>query len=683
MLLSQVISIQGQDVKVVSGKYTSDKQPAQLKTFMVSKGDIIDINLTTLHKKRGLNIWVKQHPGNLIVFDFEELTSSTKQLIAPADAIYQVFYGGTKLDFEVEIINHTTKPSGSGRGEMVYVRIPDTLHTSGYVNRSIGENYTITPYKEKVKLGTIIQSETVASRDFITGQDFLNVYIPGDEKDEYREQKLLSYSISLTVDAPSCYDAMMGVVDAGMDAFIPDITPDLLAKRSKVKKMNPTNSYEVVKDMGKEKEKWEKTIKTIEIAQELGDSLAPNKNNDADKILATTGFLLDTDGMKKMALEKGLKTVGAPEEIFTIMAAVENIPSATDFLKKGVHKYASKIKGTAHLQVFENKKFAENIYTMPPATKEYWIQSAMNYGQNPGGCWDVPGSPTAGANGQNIVCWDIDQGTDRKFKFVPSSKFPGYYEIHSALAGYALDNWGGNGNLKNNGNNILLWKRHGDKSQVFRFAHSANGKFKIYNYDGFVVHLIGCKNGNGNNIAIWDDHNGPWMEWYLVDPLTTKAFVPQIERMANGQPKTVDVWKEVAVINKENGTINETVFVASENEPVNPDMEDKEVKIKIWEKNYVSDAKLIVEAKYMITDYTEIIKHKRITQPVNTKDFWTAYKVDYDYQIMFKDQVKDYYQIVPKGEYYSSQRPSSEELKSDDYEQKTRLMRYKLLTQQK
>ncbi len=157
--------------------------------------------------------------------------------------------------------------------------------------------------------------------------------------------------------------------------------------------------------------------------------------------------------------------------------------------------------------------------------KYFWIQSAMSIG-TPGGCWDVPGGPKVGKNGQNIICWNIDNGKDRLFKFVQSPKYKGYYEIHSAL-GVALDNQGGNKNLQKNGNNIHLWTRHGGASQVFRVKHLGKGKIKIYNYRGYVVHLEGRKNTNGTNIKIWKDHKGKWMEWYLINPKTRKRFIPK------------------------------------------------------------------------------------------------------------------------------------------------------------
>lgn len=665
---------QTQTVRVISGQFTSNKDNQILKSFIASKGDVIDINVVSLHKKRGVGIYVVQHPGNMVVLEMDEVSNTTKKIIAPADVVYQVYYGGERVDFEINITNNTSKPSGPGRGDIVYVRIPDTVHVSGYVNKPIGENYKLSPYKEKVILNQVISTEPIANRDFITGLDLMNLYIPGDIKDEYREQKLLSVNASLTVDAPSSYNAISGVVKAGMDAFIPDLSPTKFIGKNKTKKMNPNNMYEVVQDAQKEKEKWEKTVETIKLAQELGDSLRPGKSTNADKVLQTTGFLLDTDGMKEMALNKGLKAVGASNEVLAIADKIMNIPSATDFLKSGFDKYASKIKGRANLKVLESRKFSEPLCAMPDSNKEFYIQSAMNYGKNLGGYWDLPAKPSVGKNGEQLKCWDLDEGIDRKFKFVPSTRFSGFYEIHSALNGYAIDNSGGNSKINKDGTDLVLWQRHGAESQVFRIKHLGNGRIRIYNYADKVVHLTGRKNNNGTDISIWGEHEGEWMDWYLIDAATKTVYVPQ------NTSKSIDIWRDVAIVNETGGAINKTIEIAKETEPLKPDFPFKQLNFVVREVDYVSDAKLIVEAKYLITDYTDIIKYRREKIPVTTRDYWTAYKVNYDYAIMLKDQAKDYYEIIEQGEYNNPQRTTSEQVNVNNIEQKNRLDKFNVLT---
>jgi hypothetical protein len=644
---------------IVTGKYTSTKQTKLLKQFTASKGDIIEIKVNALHKKRGVKLWVKQHPGNSYVLFYNNMRNVTKSIVVPTDAIYQIYYGGEKLDFNIEVLNHTNKPSGPGRGNPVYVRIPDTLHTSGYVNIPVGESYTLSPYKEKVVLQTNITSEQISNRDFFTGVDKFEIDIPGNVKDDYRNQKLLSYSFLLTVGGASSYNAMMGVVDAGIDAFVK--LPEPKSKnKGKVKKGKGKDRYDFTEKLDEESNKLETVKGLVEIANDGADTLAPGSST--SNVLETTAFVLD-GGIQEVALENALDAVGAPKEAMAIYGAVNDFPSVTDIAKDAAHKIIPKIKGRARLTVWSEQKVKKTYPIIPQ--KEFWIQSAMNKGTT-GGCLDIPGHPTTGQKGQNIKIWDIDDGADRKFKLVPSTTYKGYYEIRNALpGGMTLDV--NQANTHKKGANIHLWERNNSKAQQFFFKHLGNGKFKILTVDNFPICLDDRKNKNGTNVHIWGPQDGAWTEWYLIDPVTKTAFVPT-------QTGTYETMEKYLVLDKRNGYINEKITVK------NPGASEK-IYVRILRENSPeSKAKLLIEAQYEITDSTDVIKYKRTTTPVNTKDFWTAYKVNYSYAIMFEDQMQPYYTKISGSEYYSSLHPKSEVIKQDDHEQKMRLAKYDFLT---
>ena len=57
--------------------------------------------------------------------------------------------------------------------------------------------------------------------------------------------------------------------------------------------------------------------------------------------------------------------------------------------------------------------------------------------------------------------------------------------------------------------------------------------------------------------------------------------------------------------------------------------------------------------------------------------------MNYDYAIMFKDQVKDYYEIINSTDYFNSNRLQSELPKRDDEAQKVRLEKFNILTSAK
>ena len=639
-------------ITVVSGKYSSKKGPTLLKTFTASQSDIIEIKLNVDHKRKGLHLWIKQHPGNVIVFDYEDEQNYSKTLVAPADAIYQVYVGGSKVDFNIDIINHTNKPNGNGRGKPVYVRMPDTLHVSGYVNRPIGEKYSIVPYKEKIQFKKSIISEPICNRDFFTGVDLINLSIPGNVKDEYREQKLLSYTVTLTCGELSMHKAMMGVVDAGIDAFV-KIPGPKSANKDKLSTGKANSNYTFTNKLDAASEKLETATDLVEIGTEATDTLAPGSKG--DDALATTAFILN-GGVQEIVLEKALDAAGVPSNIQSVIGAVQSFPSVSDLAKKGVRAIIPKIKGSAHI-VVEGEMMAKETVSVLPA-KGFWIQSAMNYGVSGGGCWDIGGEPTSTKNGMSIKVWDINNGKDRLYKLVPSKKIPGFYEIHSAMAGNGVVDISGGKQEK--GTNIQLWEDNNSSAQAFKFQHLGAGKFKILSTKNKVVCLAGGKNANGTNVHLWDDHNAPQAYWYLVDPVTKKGILPTT--------KTVDVMKKYAILNKKGGYINEEIKVNSANA-------EKNVFIKIYKQNVEAMAKLIVEAKYEITDYTDVIKYKRVTTPVNTKDFWTAYKINYNYAIMFEDQTKPYYEKISASQYKSK-------LKSEikDETNTNRLMQYDVLT---
>lgn len=160
-----------------------------------------------------------------------------------------------------------------------------------------------------------------------------------------------------------------------------------------------------------------------------------------------------------------------------------------------------------------------------PTYKKFYIQSAKNFNKNTGGFWDLPGFPKTVTNGMNLEVYDLDKGEDRKFMFAHANIY-GYYNILTMTSKKALDVQGGNGNIAKNGNRICTWDRHTNVSQMFTFRHLGGGRFKIYTKAGHVLNADGRTTANGTKVTIWEDHEGPWMEWYLIDAETKEAYIP-------------------------------------------------------------------------------------------------------------------------------------------------------------
>jgi hypothetical protein len=160
----------------------------------------------------------------------------------------------------------------------------------------------------------------------------------------------------------------------------------------------------------------------------------------------------------------------------------------------------------------------------------FFIQSAMNYGRNNGGYWDVPGvfQPNmAISRGSNIQVYDWDVHHDRYFTLYTSS-VPGYYEIQVGLTNETrIDIQGAKGPTTPNGSKVQVWDRTDLTNQRFLFHHLGNGRFKIFDQNsGKVLCLAGRSSVNRSNVHLWDNHDGPWMEWYLIDVKTRQPFTP-------------------------------------------------------------------------------------------------------------------------------------------------------------
>ncbi len=182
--------------------------------------------------------------------------------------------------------------------------------------------------------------------------------------------------------------------------------------------------------------------------------------------------------------------------------------------------------------------------TEMPTGKKFYIQSAMNYGKNYGGYWDLPGvyQPSRAINkGANIQVWNLDAHHDRQFTLVKSN-LKGYYEIQVGYTTNSRVDIQGRGT--GNGTSVKIWDKNGQNNQKFLFQHLGNGRFKIYDRNsGKAICLAGRKNANGTNVHIWDDHNGPWMEWYLIDVETKKAYEPSQSKQKITEVKIGDqVW---------------------------------------------------------------------------------------------------------------------------------------------
>ncbi|PKL19297.1 MAG: hypothetical protein CVV49_01560 [Spirochaetae bacterium HGW-Spirochaetae-5] len=135
------------------------------------------------------------------------------------------------------------------------------------------------------------------------------------------------------------------------------------------------------------------------------------------------------------------------------------------------------------------------------------------------GEWDQPGRNNQFKQGDNLGLWSRESTNDQFYRFIPAGD--GWYNIVSANKGYVDVAGGKNGD----GVNVQMWSPNGTVSQKFRFVHLGEGRWKIFTYWGRVL----CTPRNfedGSNVHTWADHNGPWMEWYIINPQNRKYIPP-------------------------------------------------------------------------------------------------------------------------------------------------------------
>jgi hypothetical protein len=168
------------------------------------------------------------------------------------------------------------------------------------------------------------------------------------------------------------------------------------------------------------------------------------------------------------------------------------------------------------------------VYIKPGTT--FYIQSVQVGLDGQAGYWDVPGYDPAYQSGQNLVVWDLsDRKGDRQFQLLYAGHENGHYwyyiaPVYTRGRGYVDVDHG----RRVNGTNILIHAVNRSDAQKFRFMHLGEGRWKIYNKNGYAISLSGRSCANGSNIHLWEDHQGAWMEWRLRNVSTNTIYNPDV-----------------------------------------------------------------------------------------------------------------------------------------------------------
>jgi hypothetical protein len=146
---------------------------------------------------------------------------------------------------------------------------------------------------------------------------------------------------------------------------------------------------------------------------------------------------------------------------------------------------------------------------------------------------DIPGysGNAQKDNGADVQLWDLDDGLDRRVKFIPAGN--GYYHIRFQHAKMNMDvhgcysgKWFCGTYKDEKGANVQIWSAGSSKPQEWKLKQINPGQFQIKNrYSGKVLDASGGgRDKNGETVHQWDWHGGDNQLWELVDVKTGHRY---------------------------------------------------------------------------------------------------------------------------------------------------------------
>ena len=186
---------------------------------------------------------------------------------------------------------------------------------------------------------------------------------------------------------------------------------------------------------------------------------------------------------------------------------------------------------------------AQNDNNLIPKNESFYIQSAINYGKDAGGVWDLPGGEDKIAKKAIFGVWNLsakERGKKDRLYKIFQAKDKEYVEIRLAsVAGYVAVK---DGKTKN-GTKLYLLDQSKSSSQEYRFKYVGKGKFKIYNKNGKLIALDKKSSKNGSKLILYHDVDEDWAKWVLLSEKTRKGLrLPEPKKITERQSD----WAEMS-----------------------------------------------------------------------------------------------------------------------------------------
>lgn len=353
-----------QTINVHSGSVPSNKDYwSNLPLFSAYKGDKIKFSAEVEHKRKDIQLYVVQYPGDLIVYANDAMESDNHEFMVPSDAVYGIWYrgAGENVALNVQRIAGPNAKNEPLKWKMVVDS--DTLHSNGFKDVVIGETVKVQPRVQRVKIREMETSEILSNTSYgliPEGGMLYPLEVPNSDVNNYREKELIGLSITLTA-GNSTYNALKGVVAKGLTAAAKKAASSATKAGAKkmVKKQDPASNYDFVEDIFAEKEKLGTAQELLELGSEAADVLADSTNEESNGAKLSKGmevgaYVLQPGGFQKIMINKVMEENGKGELSVSGLTGYE-IPSIEDLADEAAALITPKVDDKVTLCLMDTK----------------------------------------------------------------------------------------------------------------------------------------------------------------------------------------------------------------------------------------------------------------------------------------------------------------------------------------
>lgn len=422
MILLTVASLSAQTVSVHNGSVASDKDSwSSLPLFTAYKGDKIKFSAEVEHKRKDVQLYVVQYPGELIVYANDAMEAENYEFTVPSNAIYGFWYrgAGENISLKVDRIPGSNAKETPLKWKMVADM--DTLHSSGFQDVIIGKRIKYQPRVQRVKVREMETSEILSNTSYGLTPGAKMVYpleVPNSDNDNYRKKEIIGMTVTLTA-GNSTYEALKGVVAKGLTAAASSaVNSAAKAGANKAIKQNPASNYDFVENVFEYKDKLETTQELLELGVEANEALSENSTQESngDKLARgenVQAYVLQEDGFQIVNINKPKEEEeeeGSDGELSISGLTGYEIPSIEDLASKAAGVITPKIVDKVTLELIDASAGGDTIFTKTDGfiTKEIPLDGSeykvyLLALTNPRGIKDAKNLTTALIHGNVIV----------------------------------------------------------------------------------------------------------------------------------------------------------------------------------------------------------------------------------------------------------------------------------------